>query len=883
MLTEKNRKKKKKFFTLFLFVLFAFLLFNFFSAGHNQASAASSLEETAAKVDAVGTGFLQTVIGAFANPLFMVFNALLYVVFGLMGILLIIAGVLFDWAINPANFEAVMKMQSIYQAWTIVRDFLNLAFILVLLYSAFCTVLQIEKYHLKKMILILVLMALLVNFSFPVARFVIDTSNVTMYFIIGKAFPWLSETSGLSTSLIQFSAIIFTLVPGASCSDSSWLGKIGCLLSAAWKNAFDAQHVTVQLLGAIIFMFLLAITLLVIGVLLIIRIVVLAILVIFSPVGFVAPIFPSTKNFGDMWWSNLFKQAFFGPVMAFMLYIALFMMKEIQEKDVGGMANFIKQNLNESNPYSNLIVSGVMMTIPIVLLWTGLIAAQKIGAAGASAVIGKASSIAKWPAAFAGKAIGYGVKSGLRKFERDALVESKWAKRTAAKVGLESLSPRAFIEGWKQRSADVEKRIMGRAAGSMQDKLNWRLGKEKTNYKQLAIDRYTMEKMKETRETSENSDFLNSKMVNLFGDKSKATQAYLKSIFRIEYGNNDQDEIMKFFKKNLDKEDLFDKDVQSRLQKELGLTGEHVTLRDLGFDEKNTTVSNKNVSNAVKKILRLSGVDESEVMKELMDLGEVAAPKGGIGYGNVEFDSDTKDFRIIDEVENPWEEGKRGYYSIAKLRTIGEAQQIPKLMHRNNFTDEAGNLNEEGKAALRIYASPSAIEHIGRHKVDFYPNVGGDEKISSQMYQYAADLKEGKAEGYDPKYEFKDPKTGKVRVGGYRKNLQDEDQAKMAVAWTASLQGTAGVAEEKIKESVESTGFTWKEIKPLAKIARPVTKGKEKEAKTEEAKTESGTSSIVDQYGRPIRKEKDTKSESSESDEEARKKIEEEEEEDDNA
>jgi len=295
-------------------------------------------------------------------------NELLYLVFVFMGILVIIAGVLFDWAINPDNFMMVMNLKAIYTGWQIVRDFFNLAFILVLLFSAFCTVFQVEKYHLKKILLTLVIMALLVNFSYAIARFIIDVANVTMYYILSTAFPDLGNKTGMVTGIVQFTGIVYDLAP------SGLTGLIG-------KSA------TVKMLCSIIFLFLLASTLLIIGILFLIRIVVLAILVIFSPVGFVAGIFPGTKNYADKWWDQLFKQAFFGVIMSFMLYLSIMIMKEMQ--DTGGIAEKMKLFAGQITGkgvanYSEIITTALLMAIPITLLWMGIIVSQQMGAYGAA-------------------------------------------------------------------------------------------------------------------------------------------------------------------------------------------------------------------------------------------------------------------------------------------------------------------------------------------------------------------------------------------------------------------------------------------------------------------------------------------------------------------
>ena len=322
--------------------------------------------------------------GLFARPFLCVFNILLYTVFKLVMVILIIAANIFDWAVNSENFRLVMEMQAIREGWRMIRDFLNIFFILVLLFSAFCTIFQVAKYHLKKIILTLVIMALLVNFSFPIARFIIDAGNVPMYYFFQQIASVAGGGSGssISQALVQPSGSIET----ESGLQAFMLPKIG-----GYGDITGTEVLTFRLLAAIIFVFLFAITLLVMAVLLVIRILVLAILIIFAPVGFVASIFPGFSKYADDWWTTLFKQSFSGTVMAFMILISIYIMKEAQL----GVMKSLKENVTKNTiggDFSQVIVAGVTLAIPIVLLWIGIISAQKIGAMGAE----QASKIGKW-------------------------------------------------------------------------------------------------------------------------------------------------------------------------------------------------------------------------------------------------------------------------------------------------------------------------------------------------------------------------------------------------------------------------------------------------------------------------------------------------------
>ncbi|MCX6765476.1 MAG: hypothetical protein NT136_00740 [Candidatus Moranbacteria bacterium] len=301
------------------------------------------------------------------------FKQLLYSVFRVVALFLGIAGVLFGWVIKPDNVYLVLRdNEAIYAGWKAVRDFLNLTFILVLLFSAFCTIFQVEKYNLKKILLTLVIMALLVNFSFPIARFIIDVSNVTFYFIINNAFSG-GNGEGIFTSFANYSELVGILTAKQAGQADFW-----------------------YLIMIIIFTFILMITLFVIAILFIIRLAVLAILIILSPVGFVAAIFPSTKHYADEWWESLFKYSFFAPIMGFAMYLSLRVLEAMKQKgiDISFLKEAQKNVSGDIDP--NMFGKMAFFAIPVIMLWVGIIASTKLAGGAGNWVAGQAKKFAGW-------------------------------------------------------------------------------------------------------------------------------------------------------------------------------------------------------------------------------------------------------------------------------------------------------------------------------------------------------------------------------------------------------------------------------------------------------------------------------------------------------
>ncbi len=297
------------------------------------------------------------------NPFLWAMKKMLLAVLSTVHWLVLISASIFDQVIEPDLFNDVIRNnKSVYTAWAMVRDFLNLFFMLALLFSAFSTIFQVEKYHLKKIIILLVVMALLVNFSYPITLFVIDFSNSVMYFF---------------TSLIPHSS--------ATASQSALIAKMtdmGMLTKAILEKA-DIP----ALILSIIFQFILFVTLFAFAINLLIRILAFAILLIFSPAGFTLSFFPSTSKLADSWWDSLFKYAVMGPLMIFFLLIANLMFKV-----TAGQQFNAPTTLNDVG----FVGSSLLFTLPIVFLWMGLIASQKFGGAASGSAMAFAKNTGSW-------------------------------------------------------------------------------------------------------------------------------------------------------------------------------------------------------------------------------------------------------------------------------------------------------------------------------------------------------------------------------------------------------------------------------------------------------------------------------------------------------
>ena len=357
-----------------------------FSAGVSASNAATTTSATAGTSYYQNHGALANTSGqmtyaqptgqntAFTCPLAnfdCYFKTILLGVLNLAGFIFAIATTLFAWVVKPENVSGpngMLNKQAVLDVWIMVRDLLNMTFILILLFAAFCTIFQVDKWNLKKVWLNILINALLVNFSFPIARFFIDISNVAFYYFLNHLFS--ASAAGTSPT----GSSIF-----ASFGDASNIGK---LLTPGNYTQYNIAY----LVAMIVVVFIIGMTLMVIAGLFVVRLIALTMIVMFSPVGFVGYIFPATSKYADQWWSNLFSYSFFAPIMIFVMAIALNITNAMGKEN---MQSFISSaGVNSTAPDANWISQAAFLAIPIIILWMGIGIAKKFGIEGADTVVG---------------------------------------------------------------------------------------------------------------------------------------------------------------------------------------------------------------------------------------------------------------------------------------------------------------------------------------------------------------------------------------------------------------------------------------------------------------------------------------------------------------
>jgi len=371
-------------------------------------------------------------------------NGVLYILLGFFALLFSVAATMFAWAVDATVWQQLFNMKSVYNLWGMIRDFFNLFFILTLLFIAFCTIFQIQAYNYKKWLLNLVLMALLTNFSFPVARFLIDATNVPMYFFLDSA---VGDGKG--------GVEVFEAFNGGS--------KMNTLLFPPLEKVtklFGDLETTKRLVRSLIFVFLLAASLLVLAVLFLVRLVALVLLVIFSPVGFAGSAIPWTQSFSKKWWDYFFKYALFGPAAALMILVSIKFLQEFSgigdaagktiSDAIGNKSFQTAANVDEAST----VTAMVTMLIPLILIWTSISVGQMMGVMGGDKAMGWAKKASMWTLKntprFTGRGLAFGARNMVTKKNKETgeITARNWTKR----VGVGGANLGSAVEGAARRS-----------------------------------------------------------------------------------------------------------------------------------------------------------------------------------------------------------------------------------------------------------------------------------------------------------------------------------------------------------------------------------------------------------------------------------------------
>lgn len=349
-----------------------------------------------------------------------------------IGARLIAAGALFtkvafSYSINIVNSPVVEE------GFRIALTLANLGFVIGIIIVALATIFRNQTYGVKQLLLRLVAMAVLVNFSLIIAGVMLNLSDQLAIFFINQASPDIQRSGDItafSEKLAQAFAPQGLFQDPLNPNTDTTSNPLSYLFnqageSAAQSKSGDFLQSLSGLLFTTIFTYLIAAAFLGLGLMFFLRYLWLTFLLILMPLAWLSWIFPNLKRHWQDWWKSFIKWAFFAPAMMFFIYLAVFVAfngSEYMDKNILPLATQQDPNQNLAAQFglsvgrpSNFVLALAKEIVVLGIIFGGLIAANKMGVTLAGATIDGVKSAGKWAQGATKRAAGRGAGRAARR------------------------------------------------------------------------------------------------------------------------------------------------------------------------------------------------------------------------------------------------------------------------------------------------------------------------------------------------------------------------------------------------------------------------------------------------------------------------------------
>lgn len=340
-----------------------------------------------------------------------------------------IVGMLFDFFIGFSINDEAYRLEFIQNGWQVVRDFANIFFIIIMIYTGFAVALGFGKYSVKAVVGALIINALIINFSLFITRLGVDMSNILARVFYNQMTVDTTETGiggykPISVALIStfnpqklMSADILTQeAPKAPSGpeeenkqdqtfDASGRAIVRESLNETNSAEYAAFFAIVSLASAVILFFVakmfFSVAFIFVG-----RVVGLYIAMIFSPLAFLTRgNIPLIGNIGKInwkdWLDNYVKDISLPPIFMFFLYIIGFLMSS-------SLVTSLKLNAGASF-FEKFVSVAIPMFIVYILIGKAKGVAEKYASETAKFVTEKIEGAGKFVGGLAvGGAVGLG-------------------------------------------------------------------------------------------------------------------------------------------------------------------------------------------------------------------------------------------------------------------------------------------------------------------------------------------------------------------------------------------------------------------------------------------------------------------------------------------
>jgi hypothetical protein len=273
-------------------------------------------------------------------------------------------------------------------SWSLLRDFANIILIFILLAIGIATILRVEGYGMRQLLAKLIIVAVLINFSFFLTRVVIDASNLIAVQVYSKS-QMLSETPSqagdsntpvVGTKFLEATGVMKTI-------PRSDAGKID------YETIILNNLLAIPLILVVAFVFLAG------AVLLLVRYIALILLMILSPLAFVGFILPSTAAVAKKWSSSLINYSLFAPIFLALLAVGITLVSSNGLKSALGIQNNWRFTSEDLSQVGALLV---MYILAVGFFVAALIISKSLSIAGGETAVKWGGSLRKFGTGAAG-------------------------------------------------------------------------------------------------------------------------------------------------------------------------------------------------------------------------------------------------------------------------------------------------------------------------------------------------------------------------------------------------------------------------------------------------------------------------------------------------
>jgi len=350
-------------------------------------------------------------------------------------------------------------MNAIYTIWTASRDIANILIIGIFVYIAINKILS-TKQDFNKMIVSLLSVAILINFSFFFAQTAIDISNWSAVQVYNAISPQSAANDAADNTVRLAETIIYNM------------GGVEAGLGALKQAATSISKSPLQgLLDFIPYLLVTTVLTLITAILffrmafiLIGRWLVLVVLMATSSLAFAAMLIPSLKSYWDTWYKGLIYNAIVAPLLLLLLWAVTLLMIGVSvpfKSSWGNTAPSIVKMASGQESSGGFILGIIGFIITIGLLWAAIRIATMLSEK-ASKEAGQLGSL---------------VSRGLGQFEglgyKGLFGGMGWAGRNTFGKGFASMA-----EGANAKAQDKDRSAFGRSFASMRSKMYDNIGKK---------------------------------------------------------------------------------------------------------------------------------------------------------------------------------------------------------------------------------------------------------------------------------------------------------------------------------------------------------------------------------------------------------------------